>query len=95
MLDAISTGTTDGLYLALNVGAMLISFISLIALLNKVLEFGSYEIQQLFNYFGFSFTLPIINLSYIFFWFFSLLLAIYLALLVRKPLMLEIYWALK
>ena len=37
VLDAISTGTTDGLYLALNVGAMLISFLGLIALTNAVL----------------------------------------------------------
>jgi concentrative nucleoside transporter, CNT family len=71
MLDAISTGTTDGLYLAFNVGAMLISFISLIALFNKILEFGSYEIQQLLNYSGFAFQIPIINLSYIFSWLFS------------------------
>lgn len=38
-LGAISSGTIDGLQLALNVGAMLIAFISLIALLNGVLGF--------------------------------------------------------
>lgn len=37
MFDAISAGTVDGLGLALNVGAMLIVFISLMALLNAVL----------------------------------------------------------
>ncbi len=37
MFDAISSGTTDGLHLALNVGAMLISFIALLALINTVL----------------------------------------------------------
>lgn len=37
LLDAISVGTTDGMSLAVNVAAMLISFISLIALLNFLL----------------------------------------------------------
>jgi concentrative nucleoside transporter, CNT family len=37
VLGAISRGTTDGLFLALNVGAMLISFIALIALMNGIL----------------------------------------------------------
>jgi len=37
VLDAISKGTTDGLHLALNVAAMLISFLALIALLDGIL----------------------------------------------------------
>jgi CNT family concentrative nucleoside transporter len=37
VLDAAAKGTTDGLYLALNVGAMLISFLAIIALLDGVL----------------------------------------------------------
>ncbi len=37
VLDAISTGTSDGLYLSLNVAAMLISFLGLIALVNAML----------------------------------------------------------
>ena len=37
ILDAVSRGVTDGLFLALNVGAMLIAFIALIALVNGVL----------------------------------------------------------
>lgn len=37
LLDAISNGTTDGLKLAVNVGAMLIAFIALIAVLNGIL----------------------------------------------------------
>jgi len=37
LLDAISTGTADGLQLALNVGAMLIAFISLMALVDAIL----------------------------------------------------------
>lgn len=37
-LDAIATGTFDGLKLAMNVGAMLLVFVSMIALLNFVLS---------------------------------------------------------
>jgi CNT family concentrative nucleoside transporter len=37
VLDAATKGTTDGLYLALNVAAMLISFLALIALLDGLL----------------------------------------------------------
>jgi CNT family concentrative nucleoside transporter len=37
ILGAISRGTTDGLHLALNVAAMLISFLALIALTNGIL----------------------------------------------------------
>ena len=37
LLGAISRGTTDGLHLAINVAAMLISFLALIALLNGIL----------------------------------------------------------
>lgn len=37
VLDAISIGTTDGIKLAVNVGAMLLVFLALIALLNAIL----------------------------------------------------------
>jgi len=37
LLGAIARGTTDGLHLALNVGAMLITFIALLALLNAIM----------------------------------------------------------
>lgn len=39
LLEAISNGTTDGLKLAVNVGAMLIAFIALIAILNGAFGF--------------------------------------------------------
>lgn len=39
LLDAISNGTTDGLKLAVNVGAMLIAFIALIAIANGILGY--------------------------------------------------------
>jgi CNT family concentrative nucleoside transporter len=37
LLGAVARGTTDGLYLALNIAAMLISFLALIALLNGIM----------------------------------------------------------
>src|SRR5262252_8612186 len=37
LLGAIARGTSDGLHLALNVGAMLITFIALLALLNAIM----------------------------------------------------------
>ena len=37
MIDAAGRGTGEGLHLALNVGAMLISFLALVALLNACL----------------------------------------------------------
>jgi len=49
MFDAIFVGTTDGLKLALNVGAMLISFLALIALINATLGGISYGINWAFN----------------------------------------------
>ncbi len=49
-LDAISRGVIDGLYLALNVAAMLIAFIALIALGNGVLGVAHTSLQTLFGY---------------------------------------------
>ena len=40
MLDAASRGTRDGLHLALNIAAMLIAFLGLIALINMGLGSG-------------------------------------------------------
>jgi len=43
--DAISVGTSDGLKLAVNVGAMLISFLAFLALINYCLFLGSASIN--------------------------------------------------
>src|SRR5215471_7986418 len=40
ILGAISRGTLDGLHLALNVGAMLVTFIALLALVNAIMGWG-------------------------------------------------------
>ena len=42
MLDAASRGTRDGLHLALNIAAMLIAFLGLIALINKGLGYAGH-----------------------------------------------------
>ncbi len=51
LLDATSRGVTDGLKLAVNVGAMLIAFIALIGLVDVILSFGDKMIDgRLFGY---------------------------------------------
>ena len=45
-MDALGTGTVVGLKLAVNVGAMLISFISIIALLNYILAIFGFSIES-------------------------------------------------
>lgn len=57
-LGAIAVGTSDGLNLAINVGAMLIAFLALLAMVNYGLQFGAYKINMLFSYFGTDFRLP-------------------------------------
>lgn len=66
VFDAISTGTIDGLSLALNVGAMLIVFISLMALVNALLG----NCSALINYLIGS-NLPVLSLNLIFGYIFS------------------------
>lgn len=60
VFDAISTGTSDGLQLALNVGAMLIAFIALMSMINGILS-GS---CTYLNTHGFN--VPSLTLDYIF-----------------------------
>lgn len=51
LLDAISIGTTDGVRLAVNVGAMLLVFIALIALVNGILSYvgGVMNVNQMIS----------------------------------------------
>ncbi|HAX72370.1 MAG TPA: NupC/NupG family nucleoside CNT transporter [Firmicutes bacterium] len=62
IFEAISEGTANGLSLALNVGAMLIAFIGLIALVNAFLGLFGTSISTLLGYvfypFGFLFNIP-------------------------------------
>lgn len=51
VIDAAAKGATDGLGLALNVGAMLLAFIALIALINGILGiFGGITLQEILGY---------------------------------------------
>jgi len=50
VLDAATRGVTDGLYLALNVAAMLIAFIALVYLANGILGVLHTNLQTLFGY---------------------------------------------
>jgi len=50
IIDAAGRGTSEGLMLALNVGAMLISFLALIALVNALLGLAGLSLQQIFGW---------------------------------------------
>src|SRR5919107_1089212 len=50
VIDAAGRGTGEGLHLALNVGAMLISFLALIALLNAMLGLVGLSMQEIFGW---------------------------------------------
>ena len=50
VIDAAGRGTSEGLMLALNVGAMLISFLALIALVNALLGLVGLSLQQIFGW---------------------------------------------
>jgi CNT family concentrative nucleoside transporter len=49
VLDAAARGTRDGLHLALNIAAMLIAFLALIALVNKGLSYADTSLEALFG----------------------------------------------
>jgi concentrative nucleoside transporter, CNT family len=50
VIDAASRGTGEGLHLALNVAAMLVSFYALIALVNHLLGFVGLSLQEIFGW---------------------------------------------
>ena len=50
VIDAIGRGTGEGLHLALNVGAMLISFLALVALVNAALGLVGLSLQQILGW---------------------------------------------
>ena len=50
VIDAAGRGTGEGLALALNVGAMLISFLALIALINALLGIAGLSLQMIFGW---------------------------------------------
>ena len=50
VIDAAGRGTGEGLHLALNVGAMLISFLALVAMINAGLGLAGLSLQQIFGW---------------------------------------------
>lgn len=66
VLDAISSGTSDGLSLAMNVGAMLIAFLSLFAMINAILGSSMLWINDFFGI-----ALPVLTLESIFAYIFA------------------------
>jgi CNT family concentrative nucleoside transporter len=50
VIDAAGRGTGEGLHLALNVGAMLISFLALVALVNALLGLVHLSLQEIFGW---------------------------------------------
>ena len=50
VIDAAARGAGDGLKLALNIAAMLIAFLALIAMLNGILSYFHITLQQIFGY---------------------------------------------
>lgn len=71
ILDAISSGTTDGMYLALNVGAMLVSFLGLIALVNATLGLISTTINMILSCMDSCLIMPVLDLNFIFSYLFA------------------------
>ncbi len=49
-MEALAKGATDGLKLAANVGAMLIAFVAIIAMVNSVLGLAGLSLQQIFGW---------------------------------------------
>jgi CNT family concentrative nucleoside transporter len=50
VIDAAARGAGDGLHLALNIAAMLIAFIALIAMCNGILSYFHITLQEIFGY---------------------------------------------
>ena len=49
VMEALSNGATDGLKLAANIAAMLIAFISFVAMVNYFLSFGETSMEEIFG----------------------------------------------
>lgn len=64
--DAIWKGTTDGLHLAINVAAMLISFLALITLINFLISYAGLGANNMLRYTNVPFRFPELTLQRIF-----------------------------
>lgn len=63
IFDAIAKGTLDGLQLALNVGAMLVAFIALLAFANSLMAAFCILLNKVVFVLGFDMVIPIVTLS--------------------------------
>lgn len=70
-IDAVSVGTSDGMHLAINVGAMLIAFLAFLALFNTILAFGGVQLNALFAAIGLPWQLPTLSIELIFAYIFA------------------------
>lgn len=68
VIEAISLGTFDGLQIAMSIGAILISFLAMLALFNSSLGFVSSMLNTAFAYAGIALQLPQITIDGIFSW---------------------------
>jgi len=66
MFDAIAKGTSDGLWLSLNVGAMLITFVGLLYMVNTFIAYSCYMFNYIPAYFEAAWRLPELSLRDIF-----------------------------
>jgi CNT family concentrative nucleoside transporter len=66
IFSAIASGTSDGLRLALNVGAMLVAFLALLALINTLLGYVSIKLNDLCVVYNCGITIPVLSLNYFF-----------------------------
>jgi CNT family concentrative nucleoside transporter len=71
LLGAIAHGTSDGLQLALNIGAMLIAFLALIAMVNAILGQTTFWINDGLSLIGSSVTVPQLSLNLFFSYIFA------------------------
>ena len=70
-IDAISSGTSSGLGLALNVGAMLVSFLALLALVDYGFGGVSFVINWILSLLHINAAMPTLTLNLIFGWLFA------------------------
>ncbi len=71
MFDALFAGTSDGLQLALNVAAMLISFLAVLALINASLGYVSVGLNSFFSWIGIALKFPPLSINFIFAYLFA------------------------
>jgi concentrative nucleoside transporter, CNT family len=65
ILDALASGTSDGLMLTLNVGAMLLAFIACIGLVNNILGWSCIQLQYIIDLIHLPLAIPCLTIQQI------------------------------